>query len=652
MALRSPVAVLLVLALAAALSAFTGSARAGGPVGADYVALGDSYAAGEGLGPYEPGTDVAAVLEDGRNRDPRKNTCHRSRKSAYGSLEQKRPIVLPHVPMHRRALWACSGATSLDMMNPDGQGGLAVDDAAYQGGQPNQVNTVDWKTRWISVGAGGNDVGFGAIGMACARIGSNRVPGAPQATCAEQVASAAALIEQEGAGGLRDRLRTLYTGLMEAAPFAKLAVVGYPKIFPSDYRRAKKLRDGSVLCVTNNLRVAAVGVLVPDAKSIDKKVIRGLNQAASSLVRELRADPKYASRIYYADTYNREDVVPQNCTGRTRKASVNGAMFSLGRGGGPGQLISTATFHPTRAGQTVMARAVQEAFGRKPPATVVSRQTPVTPDADVAPGFVVTESFSGGNCIEGSNVGQAYRCFFEHGVFDPCYAIAEPGTGDGTGVVCPTSPFSNQLRRFDGVVGLGQLDAVSYDEPNGIVLASGTRCPLAQGARGADTKGRAIDYFCDDDKTVVLRGLHKSGRLWTADTARVRGDKYVRSRRQPIAAAVLLHHDVPPANRPVTDAGNATADELDSWSRVHHEVDCGVHETTRSGVEERIFISGTSCSEASLIVTEWDNSSDLEPGWACTYNDAGTLLCQRSDSVGYADPPAFFSSPHIRALSG
>src|SRR4051794_1539036 len=71
-----------------------GTAHAGGVgSGATYVALGDSYAAGEGLGPFEAGTHTPA--SGSPNTDPAKNTCHRSQQDGYGSLRQTTPIVLP-----------------------------------------------------------------------------------------------------------------------------------------------------------------------------------------------------------------------------------------------------------------------------------------------------------------------------------------------------------------------------------------------------------------------------------------------------------------------------------------------------------------------------------------------------------------------------
>jgi hypothetical protein len=288
-----------------------------------------------------------------------------------------------------------------------------------------------------------------------------------------------------------------------------------------------------------------------------------------------------------------------------------------------------------------------------PQATTFTRQSPVTAAATISPGFTVSQTFGTGHCIGGSEVGQAYRCFTGNYVLDPCYAVAEPITGDGTSAVCPTSPFSNDLNEITSATGLSLLEPIPSDEPNGIVLASGTQCTEAQGAHDSDTEGRVVDYYCNDNNTVVLRGLHENTPLWTADIARPGPNyTYVAAGTEAIVSAVLLEHDVPPANRPVTDAGDATAEELDSFGRVHHEVDCGPQSTVaNSSSEEEILVNAVDCTEAGLIVTEWDNNDALESGWSCTYDENGTLLCENAPSVGYSDPPTFFSEEHIRAIS-
>ncbi len=81
-----------------------------------------------------------------------------SAKDAYPILAPA--VVLPAVT--GRAFFACSGARSKDMMSVPPQKG----DAA-QVGQPQQTATVGPQTQYVLLSAGGNDVGFGDLGIGC-----------------------------------------------------------------------------------------------------------------------------------------------------------------------------------------------------------------------------------------------------------------------------------------------------------------------------------------------------------------------------------------------------------------------------------------------------------------------------------------------------
>ena len=609
--------------------------------GAEYVALGDSYSAGEGLGPYQNGTAVP--------KGAHRNQCHRSAKYAYAVLNPA--VVVPQATS--RTFFACSGATSSDMRSKPPTHG---DQRQY--GQPQQTATVGSGTRFVSLSAGGNDVGFGDIGVNCmeAVVARVAVARAGKRSCKEQIDAS-----RRKLGRTQTLLTKLYEDLLDRAPQATVVVLGYPRILPATYGKAPK-RQGTRFCVLDHypLRLSVdVGMPVSDAKRVDG-FVQALNATVQRAIGQAQRErPDRRAQLRYADSYS--PSTPHNCAGKTTGATVNALQLSLGHGiGGPRLLdklklfIASSTLHPTKAGQRLFARVVQQAFTRNPPsATSFTRLSPVTDAGDIAPGFTVPERFGTGTCLEGSEVGQAYRCFADHFVLDPCYAVAEPGTGDGTSVVCLTSPFSTELTAIESATGLGRLEPVEFDEPVGVALESGARCTLAQGAHSADSDGRVIDYYCDDDRTVVLRGLDETGPLWIADVATTTGDgTYSASGSEAIVSGVRVQHDQPPANRPVTDAGDATTDELDFNARVHHEVDCGSEETTRySSPVEQIYDSAVPCYEASLIITEWDNNQDLEPGWACEYDDAGTLLCEKGESVRSGDAPAFFSATHVRAIA-
>lgn len=314
------------------------SASASGKVsGATYVALGDSYSAGEGLGSYQTGTAVSS--------GPYKNTCHRSKSRAYAELAD---IVLPQV--HDRAYWACSGATVQAMENVPGQDGTP---AQYR--QIEQVAAVGPTTQYMTVTVGGDDLGFARIGFACAegellvviiRLAST--------SCSQEVEKS-----EKGIPGLVKSLAGLYSELLAASsPSSELVVPGYPRVLPTSYTGLGKLH-GSPFCTFDHLHgVGTVGMTVADAQ-----IVAGFEEALNGAIQEAVNEVKstYPGRIMYSDLY--PVSVPRNCKGTTPNATVTGLEISPRRTGfGPGHLFSTATFHPTAAGQEVYARAVERTF--------------------------------------------------------------------------------------------------------------------------------------------------------------------------------------------------------------------------------------------------------------------------------------------------
>ncbi|GAB3706400.1 SGNH/GDSL hydrolase family protein [Mariniluteicoccus flavus] len=144
--------------------------------GEDYVALGDSYAAGVGAGNY---------LNDGTD-------CSRSLGSYAGVLANSRGYALN--------LQACSGAVTADV--------------------PGQLAAVSSSTRRVTLSVGGNDIGFAPVVTECAK---------PSwwGNCNAAVDRARATTTDV----LPGRLRTVYGQLKAKAPNAKVVVTGYPRMF-------------------------------------------------------------------------------------------------------------------------------------------------------------------------------------------------------------------------------------------------------------------------------------------------------------------------------------------------------------------------------------------------------------------------------------
>lgn len=142
-----------------------------------YVALGDSYASGVGTGRYR---------EDGSD-------C---RRSSYSY-----PVLLAQARGYALRFLACSGATISHVRST-------------------QLGALNARTRYVTLSAGGNDVGFARVLTTCAT---------PWwlADCGAAVDRAQAVIRDL----LPGMLRRLYAAVRARAPRAKVVVTGYPRIF-------------------------------------------------------------------------------------------------------------------------------------------------------------------------------------------------------------------------------------------------------------------------------------------------------------------------------------------------------------------------------------------------------------------------------------
>lgn len=166
-----------VLAGAAAVATAVAVAPAAAAAGTNYVALGDSYSSGVGTRSY---------LNDGTD-------CYRSTQSYPALIAAAKGLTLN--------LRACSGATTADVAN-------------------SQLSALSSATTYVTISAGGNDVGFASVLTECAKPGW-------MSNCQGKIAQARSIV----AGELPGRLNSLYSSIRSRAPYAKVVVVGYPRIF-------------------------------------------------------------------------------------------------------------------------------------------------------------------------------------------------------------------------------------------------------------------------------------------------------------------------------------------------------------------------------------------------------------------------------------
>jgi uncharacterized surface anchored protein len=177
------------------------------PLGDTYVALGDSYSAGEGNPKFEPDTDK----DNG-------DSCHRSEEpnGAYALMVEKK-LGNPSF-----AFVACSGSTIGNIWS----GTSDPPQGNTQDPEPLQITSLSSAARVVTLTIGGNDVGFAKVLSTCilhaTECSADRLNSAPPVL---------RNLEREIAK-LEGKLEKTYRAIKSAAYNANIYVLGYPDIFP------------------------------------------------------------------------------------------------------------------------------------------------------------------------------------------------------------------------------------------------------------------------------------------------------------------------------------------------------------------------------------------------------------------------------------
>jgi hypothetical protein len=185
------------------------------PIGVSgaYVALGDSYAAGEGLRPFEPGTAQIG--------------CNRSGKAF--------PRVLTsfgaRLDLGPSGFVACSGAVTADIYNP------RYNPRATGAAVPPQVRAgvVFPEVLFATLTIGGNDVVFSQVVQRCFEYSDcvHRVLRWPSpAGGGGRVSASLADWAPQILRAVGTRVDRVYGDLRRSYPNARIVVVGYPYLFP------------------------------------------------------------------------------------------------------------------------------------------------------------------------------------------------------------------------------------------------------------------------------------------------------------------------------------------------------------------------------------------------------------------------------------
>ncbi|TAM70668.1 MAG: SGNH/GDSL hydrolase family protein [Microbacteriaceae bacterium] len=189
------------------------------PVFADYVAIGDSYAAGMGGG-----------SETGR--------CRRSPHSYPKVLAETEDIRLTRTA-------ACSGATTADV-------------------QRDQLEALSAKDDLVTLTIGGNDLDVAGLADACTK-GVTR-------SCEAEFRNSLTLLNV-----LPDRLAATYSRVVQAAPHARVVITGYPLLFEIPPTDSPEFSTFAVV----NAATASMNQLIKDA--VDKQKKKGANVAYAAV---------------------------------------------------------------------------------------------------------------------------------------------------------------------------------------------------------------------------------------------------------------------------------------------------------------------------------------------------------------------------------
>jgi len=228
-----------------------------------YVALGDSFSAGEGVEPYteatrDPLRDAAGELIGGGNR------CHRSQYAF--------PLALQFEVEPERRFRACSGAVTRDLYDRQVSAGVFVDPQIGRDILGRDVGLV-------TITIGGNDLGFASILRHCLlhvrcmddefddMFDDGQRSGR---TLREWVDGRLTQLERE--------LTTLYAQIADEAPNARIVVVVYPYLFPTGFWRDTTSAD----CIA--LMLLEVGSLLDLQQRFNEVLYAAANHAGVEIV--------------------------------------------------------------------------------------------------------------------------------------------------------------------------------------------------------------------------------------------------------------------------------------------------------------------------------------------------------------------------------
>lgn len=307
------------------------------PIGPDYVALGDSYASGEGNAPYDPDTD--SLDRDFPNLT---NLCHRSLQGSYPEyLADIEDLSLTNV--------TCSGAVTFDIYSRNQR----------NFNEPPQVNAITSETDLITITIGGNDVGFDDIVRECVQGNQTYDRGGTVARSdcrSSKGLQTFALINRflSSDGLLGRAYDAVNERIADVGADAKVFVVGYPQLFNN--------LDGGNDRLPACPAVANRPFSTPASPGITRREMGFLYDAvhvANEAIRVVAEDKGFTFVDDVENAFGEEGAV---CGSDPLVRGVD-IGFDPRRPAGNSVVVSSS-FHPTADGQAIVASVVAaEVFG-------------------------------------------------------------------------------------------------------------------------------------------------------------------------------------------------------------------------------------------------------------------------------------------------
>jgi lysophospholipase L1-like esterase len=331
---------------------------------AKYVALGDSYSAGEGLGPFFTDTQREDASGGGHQG------CHRA-PASYPVLvdfqlnHHRRNRTYEHSGGSSEFLdVSCSGAV-VDDLNHEGAGNQQYDTPVDRA----QLDALSDQTIYVTLTLGGNDAGFGDLIETCLvltksvrgkLVAKNLTSAVSKHSWQKAVVQSPAACDnairtqRSSLAVIHNHLETIYADILKRAPNAVVVVATYPQIFPDRFRGSSIA--GVTMCKVSGSTQLGLPSLFGDNERSLLAYQADLNSQIADAVRSV-ATTTGGTRLRLADTNASWAGHTISCGDAHAASYINAALLQV-TPRFPFVNRSTASFHPKKSGQQLMARTI------------------------------------------------------------------------------------------------------------------------------------------------------------------------------------------------------------------------------------------------------------------------------------------------------